>query len=242
MEKRDARKLSTEAQQELRSLAIKLKNSGQTYAEISKAIEVHPSTICSWYKAYEKDGKKALKIKKRGRPSGSCMTLDENQSCEIQKTIQDKCPDQMKFPFALWTRKAVQALIKELYKVNMPIRTVGEYLRRWNFTSQKPLRKAYKQKVFLILDNLKVHHSYIVKDWVKEHSESIELFFLPSYSPELNPDEYLNCDLKSGVHSGTPARTKEQLNKKALSHLRKLQKLPGRVRNYFKHPKISYAG
>ena len=49
MEKRDARKLSTEAQQELRSLAIKLKKSGQTYAEISKTIEVHPSTICSWY-------------------------------------------------------------------------------------------------------------------------------------------------------------------------------------------------
>lgn len=344
MEKRDARKLSTEAQQELRNLAIRLKKSGQTYNQISKTIHVHPSTICNWYKSYERNGKKALKIQKRGRPSGSCMTLDENQSREIQKTIQEKCPDQMKFPFALWTRKAVQTLIKELYKIDMPIRTVGDYLKRWNFTPQKPLRKAYKQnpkavkawldeeypallkrsklekaeihwgdetglcndsyhgrsysprgktpeiklhprckrvnlissitnqgkvrfmiykekmnsqtmiqfmkrlikdskrKVFLILDNLKVHHSHIVKDWVKEHSEKIELFFLPSYSPELNPDEYLNCDLKSGVHSGVPARTKDQLHKKALSHLRKLQKLPDRVRNYFKHPKIAYAG
>ncbi|WP_414736142.1 transposase [Desulfosarcina ovata] len=55
----------------------------------------------------------------------------------------------------------------------------------------------------------------------------MELFFLPSYSPELNPDEYLNCDLKGGVHSGVPARTKKELKRKAISHLKKLQKLPG---------------
>ncbi len=67
------------------------------------------------------------------------------------------------------------------------------------------------------------------------------MFFLPSYSPELNPDEYLNCDLKAGVHSGVPARTKEQLKKKAISHLRKIQKLPGRVCKYFMHSKIKYA-
>jgi hypothetical protein len=80
------------------------------------------------------------------------------------------------------------------------------------------------KKIFLIVDNLKVHHSYIVKDWLKEHEDEIELFFLPSYSPELNPDEYLNCDLKGGVHSGVPAKTKEELKQKAISHLRKLHK------------------
>lgn len=279
MEKRDARKLSTEAQQELRELAIRLRESGKKYKEIAEIVHVQPTTICSWYKTYQREGKKALKIKKRGRPSGTCMTLNDNQSKQIKKTIQDKCPDQMKFPFALWTRKAVQTLIKDLYKIDMPIRTVGEYLKRWNFTPQKPLRKAYKQnpkavkawldeeypailkkskkekteihwgdetglcndsyhgssyaprgktpaiklhprcqpvnlissvtnqgkvrfiiykdkmnsqtmiqfmkrlikdskrKVFLILDNLKVHHSHIVKDWVKEHADEIELFF-----------------------------------------------------------------
>ena len=74
-----------------------------------------------------------------------------------------------------------------------------------------------------------------------EHEEQIELFFLPSYSPELNPDEYLNCDLKAGVHSGVPARSKNQLAKKAISHLRMIQKKPKRVKKYFKHPKIAYA-
>ena len=59
--------------------------------------------------------------------------------------MYDKCPDQLKPPFALWTRNAVQQLIKQLWAIDMPIRTVGEYLKRWGFTPQKPLRRAYKQ-------------------------------------------------------------------------------------------------
>ena len=90
----------------------------------------------------------------------------------------------------------------------------------------KRLIKDADRKIYLIIDNLRVHHSYKARDWLEEHTEQIEIFFLPSYSPELNPDEYLNCDLKIGVHSKVPARTKEQLAKKTLSHLRKLQKLP----------------
>jgi transposase len=227
--------------------------------------------------------------------------------------------------------------------MDVPIRTIGDYLKRWNFTPQKPLKRAYEQnpkavkkwldeaypaiqqrakkeaaeihwgdetglcndsyhgrsyaprgktpairisarckrvnlistvtnqgkvrfmiyndrmnadtfikfmkrlirdadrKIFLILDNLRVHHSYKARDWLQEHKHQIEVFFLPSYSPELNPDEYLNCDLKAGVHSGPPARSRSQLKAKALSHLRKLQKMPARVMKYFKHKKIAYA-
>jgi len=274
---------------------------------------------------------------------GKHRTLNAEQEKELKKALVDKNPDQLKLPFALWTRRAVQQLIKELWSVQMPIRTVGEYLKRWGFTPQKPLRRAYEQnpvavnkwladdypsiaakaktekaeihwgdetglrsdsqhgrsyaprgktpaiilsakrerinmissitnqgkvrfmiynctmnsktmikflkrlikdadrKVFLILDNLRVHHSKPVKEWVEAHNDEIELFFLPSYSPELNPDEYLNCDLKAGVHSGPPARSQEQLKKKTISHLRMLQKKPKRVAKYFHHPKIAYA-
>ncbi len=105
----------------------------------------------------------------------------------------------------------------------------------------KRLIKDSGRKVFLVLDNLRVHHSKLVKIWLEEHSEQIELFFLPSYSPELNPDEYLNCDLKNGVHSTAPARNQKQLKDKTISHLRMLQKKPGRVRKYFDHEKIAYA-
>lgn len=343
MEKIDARKLSTDAQQQLRYQVIRLRKQGRKHSEISAITGVNRCTCSTWWTLYKKGGKKALRIKQRGRPHGSCRSLSPEQEKILQKNMRDKCPDQLKLPFALWTRFAVQQLIKQLWSINMPIRTVGEYLKRWGFTPQKPLRKAYKQnpkavkawlkeqypqiakrakkeqaqihwgdetglcndsyhgrsyaprgktpaiklhpkcervnlissvtnqgqvrfmvyknkmnsqtlikfmkrlikdadkKIFLILDNLKVHHSYIVKDWLKEHEDEIEIFFLPSYSPELNPDEYLNCDLKQGVHSGIPARTKKQLTQKAIAHLRKLQKLPGRVKNYFKHPKIAYA-
>ena len=63
----------------------------------------------------------------------------------------------------------------------------------------KRLIKGANKKIFLILDNLRVHHSKLVKQWIDENTDKIELFYLPSYSPEINPDEYLNNDLKSGI-------------------------------------------
>jgi len=343
MEKTDIRKLKPEVQHQIRQQVIRLLKSGKKCTEIAEIVGAHYVTVCRWCKSYKNEGVKGIRGKKRGRKMGAFRILTPEQEKELQRAIQDKCPDQMKLPFALWTRIAVQQLVKQLWSFNMPIRTVGEYLKRWGFTPQKPLRSAYKQnpkavkkwmdedypaiakrakkekaeihwgdetglcndsyhgrsyaprgqtpairlhprckrvnlissvtnqgkvrfmvyknkmnsqtmikfmerlikgankKIFLIVDNLKVHHSYIVKDWLKEHENEIELFFLPSYSPELNPDEYLNCDLKDGVHSGVPARTKKELKQKAISHLRKLQKLPGRIKKYFKHPKIAYA-
>jgi len=120
-----------------------------------------------------------------------------------------------------------------VYKNKMNANTLIKFMNR--------LVNDSNRKIYLILDNLKVHHAYVVRDWLEENKDKIEVFFLPSYSPELNPDEYLNCDLKAGVHSGVPARSKQQLTKRAISHLRKLQKLPARVMKYFKHPKIAYA-
>lgn len=64
------------------------------------------------------------------------------------------------------------------------------------------------QKVFLILDNLKVHHAKAVTRWVGECSERIALFYLPPYTPERNPTEYLNRDFKTqlrlSARSSTP--------------------------------------
>ena len=105
----------------------------------------------------------------------------------------------------------------------------------------KRLIKDAKRKVYLILDNLRVHHAKVVKAWLEENKDQIAVFYLPAYSPELNPDEYLNCDLKAGVHSGTPARSKKGLKKKVVSHMRMLQKRPTRVKKYFNHRCIQYA-
>jgi transposase len=75
-------------------------------------------------------------------------------------------------------------------------------------------------KVYLILGNLWVHHSKPVKAWLAEHNHEIEVFYLPSYSPELNPDEMANADLKQAVTKRAPARTQLQLVKAAARHLR----------------------
>ncbi len=103
------------------------------------------------------------------------------------------------------------------------------------------LTKEAQRKVIVIMDNLKVHHAKPVKEWLEEHKKMIEVFYLPAYSPELNPDEYLNCDLKKGVHSGKPARSKAQLEKKTSEHMRMLQSKPARVRKYFENEYIAYA-
>ncbi len=81
------------------------------------------------------------------------------------------------------------------------------------------LVKDAGRKVFLILDNLRVHHSKPVKAWVAERQDKIELFYLPSYdqrkslwdSPELNPEERLNADLKQAIGTKVPVRTKAKL-------------------------------
>lgn len=100
--------------------------------------------------------------------------------------------------------------------------------------------KDIHEKVFLILDNLKVHHGKLVKAWLEEHRDRIELFFLPSYSPELNPDEYLNNALKQVVHSGIKPRTSAELNSKTQSFMRRLQQNSDRVKSFFGHKNVQY--
>ena len=93
----------------------------------------------------------------------------------------------------------------------------------------------------MILDNLRVHKAAKVRAWVRAHRDALAVYYLPPYAPELNPDEYLNNDLKLGVAARAPARAKPELAKAARSHLRTLQHRPDRVRRFFEHPRITYA-
>jgi transposase len=100
-------------------------------------------------------------------------------------------------------------------------RVVIGFLRR--------LIRDARGKIFLILDRLAAHRA------------QIEVFYMPPYSPELNPEEGLNADLKQAVTRKAPARGKPQLKQAAISHMRKLAKLPQRVRAYCQHPQFRYA-
>jgi transposase len=343
MDTTDARNLPLAVLNERRRRAVKLRERGMTLREVSAQVELSVPTVMSAHRAYLAGGWSAVNVKPRGRKRGEGRQLTPEQEAEIRRLICDKTPDQLKMGFALWNRQAVVQLIQDQLSVELPIRTVGEYLKRWGFTPQKPIKKAYEQrpaevrkwldeeypkiatraktegaeihwgdetglrsddvrgrgyapkgqtpvvrvnnkreglsiistvtnqgkvrwkvfdgamnaeilidffkrlikdakrKVYLILDNLKVHHARRVKGWLADHEEQIEVFYLPSYSPELNPDECLNADLKDGVTRRAPARSKAQLKKAAISHLRKLQKSPRRVRKYFEHKPVRYA-
>src|SRR5215211_566691 len=96
-------------------------------------------------------------------------------------------------------------------------------------------------KVFLILDRLPVHRSAKVRAWLAGREAEIEVFYLPGYSPELNPDEGVNGDLKRAVTRREPARSKAQLKRAVVGHMRKLSKLPHRVRSFFGHQTFRYA-
>jgi transposase len=103
------------------------------------------------------------------------------------------------------------------------------------------LVKHQAQKTFLILDRYSVHTSRKVQQWEKDHNEHIRLFYLPAYSPELNPDELLNQDLKSNALRSRRPSTKEELLGKVRSFLRSKQKQPAKVKRYFDEKHVQYA-
>ena len=103
------------------------------------------------------------------------------------------------------------------------------------------LVKDTGKKIFLILDNLGVHHCKPVKAWLAQHKEQMEVFYLPSYSPELNPEERLNADLKQVIRSKVPVRTKARLQAAAVEHMTALANKPERVKTFFQDPFVKYA-
>jgi transposase len=97
------------------------------------------------------------------------------------------------------------------------------------------------RKVFLMLDRLPVHRARSVRAWLAERQAEIEVFYLPPYSPDLNPDEGLNAGLKQVVTRTAPARSKPQPKRAVVGHMRKLSKMPKRIRSYFQHPQSRHA-
>jgi transposase len=343
MEKTDARKLNQQAQFELRKQVVRLRRKGMEAKEISEITGISIPHISTIWQKFQRGGLDAIKPGVRGRRHGEQRQLSAEQETSLQKLLIDKTPDQLKLQFALWSRDAVRLVIRQRYGIELPLRTITDYLKRWGFTPQKPAKRAYEQnpkavqqwldetypkiverarqhkaeihwgdetgiqndaynakgfapkgktpvvrinatksrinmissitnrgkvrfmlygetmtskvlikfmsrlikdtptKVFLILDNLRVHHSKIVQAWLEENNEHIEVFYLPAYSPEINPDEYLNADLKQRIRSGLPARSEKDLVKKTRSFMKTVQNRAHHVRNYFKHPKVRYA-
>jgi transposase len=103
------------------------------------------------------------------------------------------------------------------------------------------LIKSSSRKVFAIADNLPVHHGILVQAWEKENAETIKLFYLPSYAPELNPDEYLNNNLKQEMAKKGYSKDKNELQEKAMSTMRSFQASNSRVSDFFENKNVKYA-
>lgn len=105
----------------------------------------------------------------------------------------------------------------------------------------KRLVRHTNRKVFLIVDGHPVHHAKKIQEWVENNQDHIRLFFLPGYSPELNPDEILNQDVKSNaVGKKRPHNLKELLSN-VRGYLRSRQRQPHVVKNYFQEKHVPYA-
>jgi transposase len=106
--------------------------------------------------------------------------------------------------------------------------------------SQRPIQDA-RRKVFLILDRLPAHRARRTSDRLAAHRAEIEVFHLPSYGPDLNPDEGVHADLKRAVTREAPARGKPQLKRAVISHMRSSATLPKRIRSIFRHQQFRHA-
>lgn len=343
MRENDARRLSMPELNERRRQAVQCRIKGMGLKETAELCGMSRNTVNQAWQRYKAGGWKAVHVWKTGRPPGLRRILTSEQEKETQRLIRDRTPDQLKMPYALWNRQAVRELIQHRYDRELHVRSVGKYLKRWGFTPQKPLRKAYEQqpgavrkwleeefpairsraktegadilwgdetglrsddvrgrsyaprgltpvvrvnhnrhgcsviatvtnkgemrwmvfkgalnstillrflrrlvkdarrKVFLVLDNLRVHHSKPVKEWLAQQQQIIEVFHLPSYSPELNPVEVANAALKDAVTKHAPARKKGQLDLFTSRFLRSLQRDPERVIALFQKDTVRYA-
>jgi transposase len=158
----DARQLSDEVIEALRLRALRGCQLGYTETEMAELLGVSRETVSRWWTAYADHGLEALPGDRTGRPVGSGRTLSDEQGRHIQGLIDDHSPEELGIAAALWTRKAVRDLIRGEYGIDMPVRTVGEYLRRWGYTAKAPRRHAKDQDP----DE--------VDEWLKETYPAIE--------------------------------------------------------------------
>ena len=293
------------------------------------------------WSSYKTKGKRGLASKKRGVQVGKKITGE--QAFIVRKLIKEKLPDQLKLPYGLWTREAVQRLMYEKFDVELSRWQVGRYLKDWGYTPQKPISKAFeqkpervqewleteyptiqtkakkekaviyfgdetgmrsdhqtgrsyapkgetpiikktgqrfslnmisaisnrghlqfmiidgrfngevfitflkqmirysKQKIYFVTDGHPAHKTRKLNEWLEQNKTRIEIFFLPPYSPELNPQEYVNQDVKTNVIGKKRPINKAQMKSNVNEFMQSRKKDKRQVQKYFHEKHVRYA-
>jgi transposase len=299
--RRDFRRLDPTTQAELRRVAVGMVEADETRVDAAAAVGVNRRFVGERVEAARRYGDVASEGGRRGRRPGERKPLSPQQEQRVRRLIADRCPDQLKLSLALRTREAVGALIERETGLRLSASALGRILRAWNFTAQRPARRATERRepevrarlrheypaiaarskaegaeihradetglsnqanhgrsfapegktpvlprpaarvsqsmissltnrgtlrfmvydgaltaatflaflrrlvqgagreLFVIVGNLRAHRAKRVTVWAKANAERIELFYLPAYAPEHNPDGFLDNDVKQAM-------------------------------------------
>jgi transposase len=144
---RDFRQQDAATQTELRRVAVRMVHAGRTRIEAAEAVGADRHCVGAWVAAVARSGEATLVSGRPGRRPDEQKALSPEQEIRIKRLITDNCPDQLDMPFALWTREAVGMLIERETGVRLSSRsTIGSYLRSWNFTPQRPKKRATERR------------------------------------------------------------------------------------------------
>lgn len=156
-----------DAQEETRFRIVDyLKNKRGTQKQAAEIFSITERAVNKIWNKYKTGGKRSLINKMRGVKGGK--KIKGKQASEVRSLIKDKMPDQLKLPFGLWTREAVQQLIERRYGIVLSVKQVGRYLKSWGYTPQKPIRKAFEQKPEQVKQWLEKEYPAIKKRASKE--------------------------------------------------------------------------
>ena len=139
----DARCLSPSAQEAPRRRALRaIREEGMSKSEAARTFGVSRTSIHAWLNKFTVRGAAGLGLA-NSRPA-ELIAIGGPSSGHDGEVIAERCPDQLKLPFALWTREAVAQLIADRYDIQVSVWTAGRYLKKWGFTPQKPLRRGLR--------------------------------------------------------------------------------------------------
>ena len=135
-------KLSPQGQEELRLRIVRKMKKHKNAQEVAEICECTVRHVNRTWKKYQDCGIESVMAVKMGRPKGSGSKLTPEQETIIIEILTNKRPNEVGLAGYLWERKSVSELIKQKFGVEMPLSTTGDYLAKWNFTSQKPKKRV----------------------------------------------------------------------------------------------------